>query len=111
MYSNDQTQIRAGLVNYVGAMIASSKFDNIKATKHEVVAILLEEAAKICKDEDGYYDMFITKPILRLTAGISKQRSSTMNSLPSKPQEVKEQIKAYNLIEGEINKILNNIKL
>ena len=109
MYSNDQTQIRAGLINYIGAMLQSSKFDNDKAIKHSVVAILLEEAAKLCKDNNGEFDMFISKPILRLTSGITQQRQSLLSSLP-KTKEVTEALTAYKLIHTELDNILKNTK-
>lgn len=109
MYSNDQTQIRAGLINYIGAMLQASKYDNEKAVKHSVVAILLEETAKLCKDIDGEFDMFISKPVLRLTSGITKQRQSLLSVLPQ-TQEVSETLKAYKLVQTELDNILKNTK-
>ena len=109
-YSNDQGQIRAGLVNYIGAMLNASKFENEKATKHSVVAILLEEAVKLCRDENGIFDMYISKPALRLTSSIAKQRASLMSDLP-KTHDVIEQIEAYKFINSSLDKILENTKL
>ena len=111
MHSNDQAQVRAGLVNYIGAMLSASKFENDKAIKHSVVAILLEEAVKLCKDKDGYFDMYVSKPALRLTSSIAKQRCDLMDNLPSKTPEIQEQIEAYGIIKSELNKILENTKL
>lgn len=109
-YSNDQTQIRAGLVNYIGAMLASSKFENEQAIKHSVVAILLEEAAKLCKDNDGIFDMYTCKPALRLVAGIAKQRVNLLSELP-RTKEVAGQIESYNFISDGLNKVIDNTKL
>lgn len=109
-YSNDQTQIRAGLVNYIGAMLSSSKFDNEKAIKHSVVAILLEEAATLCKDQDGLFDMYTCKPILRLVSGITKQRINLLSDLPKTP-DVVGQIESYKFITESLDKILENTKL
>lgn len=109
-YSNDQAQIRAGLVNYIGAMLQSSKFENEKAIKHSVVAILLEEAAKLCKDDEGMFDMYVSKPALRLVSGIAKQRVNLLSDLP-KTKEVVEQIESYRFINDGLNKAINNIKL
>lgn len=109
-YSNDQTQIRAGLVNYIGAMLSSSKFDNEKAVKHSVVAILLEEAAALCKDNDGLFDMYTCKPALRLVSGIAKQRINLLSDLPRTP-EVLDQVVSYRIIADGLEEILKNIKL
>lgn len=109
-YSNDQGQIRAGLVNYIGAMLTASPYDNDKAAKHNVVAILLEEAMNLCKDEDGYFDMYVCKPILRLVSGIARQRANLMESLPQTP-EVVSQIKGYKEIQKILDNILENTKL
>lgn len=110
MYSNDQTQIRAGLVNYIGAMLQSSKFDNEKAVRHSVVAILLEEAAKLCKDEEGTYEMFISKPILRLTSGIAKQRYNVLSSLDGKTPEMVALMEKYSTIVEFLDEIIKNTK-
>ena len=109
-YSNDQQQIRAGLVNYIGAMLASSKFDNDKVARHSVVAILLEEAMALCKDEDGYFDMYTCKPILRLVSAIAKQRANLMEDLPKTP-EVLAQIEAYKNMHKSLEEILENTKI
>lgn len=110
MYSNDQTQIRAGLVNYIGALLSSSKFENEKATRHSVVALLLEEAMKLCKDNDGYFDMYVSKPALRLTSSIAKQRVNLMNDLPKTP-DVVSQIKTYKFINEELDRIIQNTNI
>lgn len=109
-YSNDQTQIRAGLVNYIGAMLSASIYDNDQAKKHNVVAILEEEAAKLCKDNDGHFDMYASKPVLRLVAGIAKQRVNLLSDLPKTP-EVLKQIETYKFISNELNEIVENTKL
>lgn len=109
-YSNDQTQIRAGLVNYIGALLSASKFENEKATRHTVVALLLEEAMKLCKDNDGYFDMYVCKPALRMTSSIARQRVNLMDSLP-KTSDVVSQIKTYKFINEELDRIIENTKL
>lgn len=110
MYSNDQAQIRAGLVNYIGAMIKSSKFENEKAIRHSVVAILLEEAAKLCKDDEGTFDIFISKPILRLSSGIAKQRYNILSSTENKIPEMFLQMDKYNTIVELLDEIIKNTK-
>ena len=109
-YSNDQQQIRAGLVNYIGAMLSASKFDNEKVARHSVVAILLEEAMRLCKDEDGYFDMYTCKPIIRLVSAIAKQRAILLEELP-KTQEVLAQIETYKFINKSLEEILENTQI
>ena len=109
-YSNDQAQIRAGLVNYIGAMLKSSKFENEKATKHSVVAILLEEAMKLCKDDQGMYDVYVSKPALRLSSSIAKQRANLMSELPQ-TKEIASQLNDYRHINIALDKIIDNTKL
>lgn len=111
MYSNDQAQIRAGLVNYIGAMLKSSKFDNEKAVRHSVVAILLEEAAMLCKDNEGTFDVFISKPILRLTSGIAKQRYNVLSSTENKTPEMILLMEKYNTIVEFLDEIIKNTKV
>lgn len=110
MYSNDLFTIKAGLTNYVGAMLKASPLDNDKAKKHSVVATLLEEAMQLCKDDTGTYDMFVCKPILRLNANIIQQRIKMLEELSPDP-EVIEQVNSYKFIYNEINKIIENTKL
>lgn len=110
MYSNDQTQIKAGLVNYIGAMISSSKYNDDRAARHDVNALLCEEILNLCKDKDDLYDLFICKPIFRTVINILRQR---INCLKDYQQDVliKEKINSYNLIIDELEKILKIVKL
>lgn len=109
-YSNDQTQIKSGLINYIGAMLKSSKFENEKATRHSVVAILLGEAMKLCKDDQGMYDIYVSKPALRLTSSIAKQRANLMKDLPQ-TKEIASQLNDYKQISQALDKIIDNTKL
>lgn len=110
MYSNNQVQIRAGLVNYIGALLASSQLEDDRAKKHNVAAILLEESATLCKDNDNNFDMFACKPILRLTVNILTERVSLLKKLPDEI-DVSVQIKSYEYAINTLNNLIENTKL
>lgn len=81
MYSNDITQIRAGLVNYIGAMIKASGLEG-RAANQYVGAVLVEEALKLTQLEDNSpCDLYVAKPILRANMFILKQRCSELKKL------------------------------
>lgn len=109
-YSNDQTEIRAGLVNYIGAMINASPYDNPDVIKHNVIAILLEEAMNLAKDENGHFNMYACKPILRLTSGIAKQRHNLLSDI-SDSTNVKKQLSDYQQIVTILDEIIKNTQL
>ena len=107
---NNQLQIRNAFVNFIGAMINSSNFDNEQATKHSIVACLLQEIIPICKDNEEHYNMFIIKPLLRVLIDIFNDRVSLL--LPYKDeQEVINKINKYLDIIDELEIIINNIKI
>lgn len=106
MYSNDQTQIRNGLINYIGSLLNSSCFDG-KAAKQNVVSILIEEAMKLSQNEDGKFDMYALKPLLRGTNVLLEQRINELSKLP-KNISVKP-IEDYNFIKDKLNKIISEI--
>lgn len=109
MYSNDQNQIKAGLVNYMGAMINASSFKDTKAARHSVVALVLEETLNLCKDEEGLYDLLICKPLLRANINILKQRINCLSELPQDTL-IKDKINSYKTIINELEKILEIVK-
>lgn len=80
MYSSDLSQIRSGLVNYIGAMLAAAPQVDNKEKQHVVAAIMLEEILNIIKDGDSY-NMFAAKPLLRATSKILSSRSSELEKL------------------------------
>lgn len=107
-YSNDQTQIRSGLVNYIGALVNSSPFED-RAARQNVASILTEEAIKIAQDKDGIIDLYTIKPLLRGCSLIFRQRCSELGKLPQKDKHLEEIIMKYNnlaeIIDGLISEI------
>lgn len=106
MYSNDQKQIRSGLVNYIGALFRSEKFSG-RAGKQHVVGMLTEESMTIAKQDDGMVDYYIVKPILRATILIVKQRIMEMEATNSKALAVA--IANYKECEATLEKMLQQI--
>ena len=109
MYSNDTTQIRSGLVNYLGALIVASKYEP-QAARHDVAAMLVEEAIKLAKDENDNYDMFVLKPILKANAFILDNRISEIDKdLDILPEEICKELQKKKKTYQTINKSLKQI--
>ena len=108
MYSNDLTQIRAGLVNYIGACVVASPFEG-KAARHTVVSIMMEEALKLSQEEAGEpFDLYVLKPMLRATSLVMKQRKVELEKLP-RTQEVKTKIGEYEQLANQLDDIIKLI--
>ena len=103
-YSNDQTQIRAGLVNYLGALVKSSPFQD-KAAKQNVASILVEETLKLAQDDEGLLDLYVLKPMLKGMVFILNQRRIELQKLP-KTIAISEQIEKYNIVISSLNEII-----
>lgn len=107
-YSNDTTQIRAGLTSYIGALIESSYYGP-QAAKQSVVAILLEEALKIAQPkEDEPFDLYVLKPMLRAMMIVYQQRIAELEKLPP-TQEINGKVKEYSERVRELSEWLKKI--
>lgn len=104
MYSNDQTQIRAGMVNYIGALINSSPFEG-RAAKQNVVAVMTEEILKLAKGEDQTVDLYVLKPMIKGMVFIINQRVNELSKLP-KTQETLSCIEEYKTVISTFEKLL-----
>lgn len=104
MYSNDFTQIKNGLTNYLGATIKALPYDNVSACKHELVAMLTEEAIKLSKEDNDTYNMYILKPLLRGTLNILKARINVLESL-----SINEEMKQLIINNKKAIEVLENI--
>ena len=108
MYSNDLTQIRAGLVNYIGAALTAAPFEG-KAARQMIVSILTEEALKLSQDKDGEpFDLYVIKPIIRSNILIFRQRIAELNKLPSS-KDVQEAISSYTHVIQELEQLLSKL--
>lgn len=117
-YDNDDNQkiaeIRAGLVQYIGAMLDNTIYKD-NAAKQIVCASLLEEAINVCTsiDENNVtkINLFAAKPILRAAVIILKQRKSDYDEYLSTIEdiEMQNQIKNVTLVLDESIKLIDNI--
>ena len=108
MYSNDFTQIRAGLTNYVGASLKAVNLPTDKAKKQAVSAMLIEEAIKLSTDEDGNIDLYTIKPVYRATVNLLKIRIAELNELPSSV-EIQSTIAGYQVVVKKLDTLIANI--
>jgi len=107
MYSNDQTQIRAGLTNYIGALLKASKFKG-KVAKQNVVAILAEETLKFSQDKDKIIDLYVAKPIIKSTIFLLNQRIQLLQNIPKNKQK-EDVIINYKNIISSLEELINKI--
>jgi hypothetical protein len=107
MYSNDYNQIRAGLTNYIGAMIKACPYEGVKASRQYVAATLIEEAMQIIEGDSVTPDMYVAKPLLRANIIVLKKRILELQKLPQVAQ-VKEKIEQYNNTIELLNELVNN---
>ena len=107
-YSNDLATIRAGLVNYIGAMLSASEYEDDYIKKHKTVAILSEEMSKICKDNYNDYEMYVCKPVLRLVSNIAKNRFKILDELGN-ANNIIDKKNIYKNIFENIDKIVESI--
>ena len=106
MYSNDLIQIRAGLVNYIGAMVKASGFEG-KAASQIVAAALVEEALKLSQIENNEFDTYVLKPLFRASILVLTQRCDQLAVLHS--AEAKNKVRQYREIIKAYEEIIKNI--
>lgn len=110
MYSNDPAQIRAGLMNYLGAYMNAIKTGGVKDAKQQVVAMLIESAIKIATDDEtNLLDMYSIKPLLRGTKILYTQRVTELEKVKSTVPAAQASIKAYQDGVKFIDEMLNSI--
>jgi hypothetical protein len=87
-YSDNQQAIRVALWNFMGALLNSSRYEGEEG-KQTVVALVSEELAKLCKNDDGSINMVVAKPILKNAEWVLESRSQeitkTMGELSMNP--------------------------
>lgn len=108
MYSNDYNQIKAGLINYVGAMLKACPFEGMKSSRQYVAATLIEQAIDLMKDDDNHFDMYVSKPLLRGTSLLLKDRDIALSTLNM--PKVSEKRKEYKELYTYIDNLIKDIK-
>ncbi len=111
MYSNDTSQIKAGMVNYVGALLGASKLPP-RAARHDVCAMLIEEAIKLSQDDSKNYDMYILKPLLRSVKYVFNNHVTQIDKdIKGLPVNLRSEMEAkrtnYSEIVKNVEEILN----
>lgn len=106
-YSNDPTQIRNGMVNFVGAMLNSMK-NSDRANKQTVASVMIEEALKLSQNEEGMYDLYVLKPMLRGVMLVFNQRCIELKKLP-KTSESLAQIQEYQSVIDTFDKLVKKL--
>lgn len=104
MYSNDQIQIRAGMVNYIGALLEASSYEG-KEAKQNVVAVMIEESMKLAQDENKVLDLYVLKPMIKGMVFTLQQRIQELSKLP-KNQQLETSIDEYKNIINTFEKLL-----
>ena len=109
MYSNDKTQIRQGLTNYVGALLKASREEgkSSRAIKQDVAATLIEESMQLAADENNVYDPYVLKPLLRATALLLAQRANEIEKL--NVSQSKEISSSYVRMAQQLKEIVDKI--
>jgi hypothetical protein len=107
MYSNDQVQIRQGLVSYIGAIIKTSNLEG-RAARQNAAAILIEEALKIAQDNEDL-DFYVLKPLLRGNMFALNHRVNELAKLPATP-EIKNTIKDYRTMVTRLERLVDSVK-
>ena len=117
-YNDDDKQkmveIRSGLVQYIGAMLEGTMYEE-NAAKQIACASLLEEAINICTYTDDNntdkINLFAAKPILRASIIVLKQRKSDYDEYLNtvEDEEMKNQIKNVTLVLDESIKLIESI--
>ena len=117
-YNDDDKQkmaeIRSGLVQYIGAMLEGTMYEE-NAARQIVCASLLEEAINICTYTDDNntdkINLFAAKPILRASIIVLKQRKLDYDEYLNtvEDEEMKNQIKNVTLVLDESIKLIESI--
>jgi len=102
--------IENGLMQYIGAFMSHCKQESEAGTAHMALAKLSEAWLKTCRNQDGSYNMFAAKPILRASSVLLKSYEGTllkelseagMNTKPVK-DKLDETIDTINMLVNEI---------
>ena len=113
MNNNDVGAIQNGLMQYVGALIESTDREGAEAM-HVALAKLSETWLGCCKKEDGSYDMFIAKPILRAAALLVKSYNDELRDAVKEqtytPPSIKEVINDNDTAVKVLSELVDSIK-
>ena len=111
---NSYNEIRSGLTNYLFTCLSAIKNDDELKSKHLLVSILGEEALKLIAD-DGKYNLFASKPLIKAVIKIYENKISELKKLNMDNSDLQQQIdnniNLYNQIVKLLNDSIMNINL
>ena len=108
-------EVKTGLVQFMGAILADSQYDS-PVTKQLICAALLEEVLNMVKIEDKY-ELYACKPVLRATLLILEQRKQeyleniSSETAPEITHQIRIMINNLGLAEKVIETLIESIKL
>ena len=105
--NGDVQNIHNSITNFIGALAVSMPLDP-RVSKQEIAAVLLEETLRLAQDEDGVYDLFVLKPLLRAQVAVLRQRNSELAKLSITP--AKEQIAMNEKIIAEYSRLIESLR-
>lgn len=103
MYSNDTTQIKMGLDNYIFSLVKSSKYEEL-ATKQMVISILSEAIIKLSQDDNEVCDIQALKYYFKGIEYVINNRKLELEKL--KTPLVEKQIQEYKELAKKINEFV-----
>lgn len=106
--------LNQGLVQYVGAMIISLEKMDKQGADHLSIAKLSEVWLEFSRDEDGNYDMFRAKPLLRAVSIILRKRiaqveESLEGRVDSIPESFKKKKKEYLAAAALLDNLIESV--
>ena len=104
-YSNDIEQMRAGLINYIGAIQQVVPFEG--HAKNQIVAsILMDEILDVARTEpkNPYCDPYILVPLFKGVIGVLKQQQVVLMKNPVAAN--RERVIRYEAMIEEFEKLL-----
>lgn len=114
MYTQEQEQLRMGLVQFLGSILSSSNFAEPEMRRQSVVALVTEELVKICKNQDNNIDMVAAKPILKATQHILSTRESEIRQdladISMDDDFIEEAVSDISWIKEDLEKYINTIE-
>lgn len=103
-YTQNQEALRNALWNFIGQLAENSAYSGDMA-KQSVIALMSEEMAKLCKNEDDTINMVIAKPILKNASWLLDQRANNID------QEIKSlEGQFYMLPDDYTDNAIKNLK-
>ena len=100
----DFDQLKIGFENFIGTMVCLA--EDVQ-DKQDIVALLLESALTISKDENGDRDLHALKPFYRVVVNLLNERIRILSTVQS--TSATKQIKEFQLSIKILNDYLKKV--